>query len=165
MISIIVAIDDHNAIGRRNDIPWHLSGDLKRFKALTMGHTVIMGRNTWDSLPFKPLKGRRNIVVSRSMAEREDCEVVRSVEEACARVKDEEEAFVMGGAGIYEQMMEMADRLIVTHVHLRVEDADRFFPRIDPERWEIASREEIMTEGEISFEYIIYNRLVMTSDD
>ena len=158
MLTIIVAIDEHNAIGRQNDIPWHLSGDLKRFKALTMGHTVIMGKNTWDSLPFKPLKGRRNIVVSRSMSAREDCEVVRSVEEAVALVGKDEEAFVMGGAGIYEQMFGMVDRLIVTHVHLRVEDADRFFPEIDSSVWNVESSEGVMKEGDIEFEYIIYNK-------
>ena len=159
MISIIVAIDNKGAIGRQNDIPWHLSDDLKRFKALTMGHTVIMGRNTWDSLPFKPLKGRRNIVVSSSMNGVEGCEVVRSVDEAMALVSAEEQAFVMGGARIYEQTIGLADELIVTHVDLTVGDADRFFPAIG-EEWHIAEQSEQMFDEKegIRFNYTRYTR-------
>lgn len=160
MLTIIVAIDKRNAIGRNNDIPWHISSDLKRFKALTMGHTVIMGKNTWDSLPFKPLKGRRNIVISQSMKEREECEIVRSVEEALKIVKGEEMAFIIGGAGIYEQMFAYADKLTVTHVGTLVEDADRYFPEIKGEEWEIESREGVMHDeaSDLDYEYVTYTR-------
>lgn len=160
MLTIIVAIDQKNAIGRDNDIPWHISSDLKRFKAITMGHTVIMGKNTWDSLPFKPLKGRRNIVVSRSMTERDDCVVVRSVDEAMRCVEQEEEAFVMGGAGIYEQMFMYADKMLVTHVRTTVGDADRFFPEIREGEWVVESREgKMRDEGSgLEYEYVTYVR-------
>lgn len=160
MLSIIVAIDQRNAIGRDNDIPWHISSDLKRFKAITMGHTVIMGKNTWDSLPFKPLKGRRNIVVSRSMEGRDDCEVVRSVEEALGKVDAGEEAFIMGGAGIYGQMFAYAKKLLVTHVGTTVEDADRFFPEITAEEWRVESREGVMKDDAsgLEYEYVTYIR-------
>lgn len=160
MLTIIVAIDQRNAIGRNNDIPWHISSDLKRFKALTMGHTVIMGKNTWDSLPFKPLKGRRNIVISKSMAEREDCEVVRSVEKAVQMVKEEDEAFIMGGAGIYEQMFAFADKLMVTHIRTTVDDADRFFPTIKEDEWKVESKEGIMHDdaSNLEYEYVTYKK-------
>lgn len=157
MISIIVAIDSKGAIGRCNDIPWHLSDDLKRFKTITMGHTVIMGKNTWDSLPFKPLKGRRNIVVSTTMSATEGCEVVRSIEEACHLVKSDEQAFIMGGARIYEQTIGIADQLIVTHVDLTVDDADRFFPKIGKE-WRAVEKSERLhdeTSG-LDYQYVTY---------
>lgn len=159
MISIIVAIDNNGAIGRCNDIPWHLSDDLKRFKAITMGHTVIMGRNTWDSLPFKPLKGRRNIVVSSTMPATEGCEVVRNIEEAINIVAKEEQAFVMGGARIYEQTIDKADQLIVTHVKLTVEDADRFFPAMG-EEWKATEKSEVMHDekSDLSYQYITYTK-------
>lgn len=159
MISVIVAFDRNRAIGRRNDIPWHLSDDLKRFKAITMGHTVIMGRNTWDSLPFKPLKGRRNIVVSATMQPLEGIEIVRSLDDAVALVKPDEEAFIMGGASIYEQSVNIADRLIVTHVDLAVADADRFFPAVDFDEWKVQeSSEELTDPSGIKFRYVTYIR-------
>lgn len=159
MISVIVAYDRNRAIGRRNDIPWHLSDDLKRFKAITMGHAVIMGRNTWDSLPFKPLKGRRNIVVSTSMQPVDGIEIVRSLKEAVALVQPDEEAFIMGGAKIYEQSVDFADRLIITHVDLAVEDADRFFPPFDINDWQVQdSSEELTDPSGIKFRYVTYIR-------
>lgn len=159
MISIIVAIDNKGAIGRQNDIPWHLSDDLKRFKSITMGHTVIMGKNTWDSLPFKPLKGRRNIVVSSSMAETSGCEVVRSLTEAYKLIAKDEQAFIMGGARIYEQTINMADQLIVTHVDLTVDDADRFFPEIGSEWKAIEKSEHLHDEASgLDYQYVTYTR-------
>lgn len=159
MISIIVAIDNNGAIGRHNDIPWHLSDDLKRFKAITMGHTVIMGKNTWDSLPFKPLKGRRNIVVSTSMGVTEGCEVVRTIDDAMQLVANDELAFIIGGARIYEQTVGLADQLIVTHVDLKVDDADRFFPSIS-EKWRISEKSEKLHDEKsgLSYQYVTYIR-------
>jgi len=159
MISIIVAIDNNGAIGRHNDIPWHLSDDLKRFKAITMGHTVIMGKNTWDSLPFKPLKGRRNIVISTTMPVTEGCEIVRTIEEAMTIVANDEQAFIMGGARIYEQTIDKADQLIVTHVDLSVDDADRFFPAIG-EEWKVAEKSEILHDEQsgLSYQYVTYRK-------
>lgn len=159
MISIIVAIDNNGAIGRRNDIPWHLSDDLKRFKAITMGHTVIMGKNTWDSLPFKPLKGRRNIVISTSMSKTEGCEIANTIEDAMKMAAQDEQAFIIGGARIYEQTIEKADRLIVTHVDLSVTDADRYFPKISA-KWKAIEKSEVMNDDKsgISYQYITYSK-------
>lgn len=159
MTSVIVAIDNNGAIGRRNDIPWHLSDDLKRFKAITMGHTVIMGRSTWESLPFKPLKGRRNIVVSTSMPETAGCEVVRSIEQACQLVKPDEQAFIIGGARIYEQTIDVADQLIVTLVDLTVADADRFFPEIGKE-WKVMEKSEKLHDeaSGLDYQYVTYKK-------
>ena len=159
MISIIVAIDNNGAIGRRNDIPWHLSDDLKRFKAITMGHTDIMGKNTWDSLPFKPLKGRRNIVISTSMSKTEGCEIANTIEDAMKMAAQDEQAFIIGGARIYEQTIEKADRLIVTHVDLSVTDADRYFPKISA-KWKAIEKSEVMNDDKsgISYQYITYSK-------
>lgn len=158
MISIIVAIDRNNAIGRNNDIPWHISADLKRFKSITMGHTVLMGRNTWESLPFKPLKGRRNIVISKSMAAVEGMEVAKSVDEAIRMVKDEE-VFVIGGEQIYSQTIVHADRLIVTHVDMVAEKADRFFPTIDMNIWKVTEESPLeKEENGLQYRYVTYGR-------
>lgn len=162
MISIIVATDKKGAIGRNNDIPWHLSDDLKRFKTITMGHTVIMGRNTWESLPFKPLKGRRNIVVSTSMPESDLYESARNIEEAMKMTSSEEEAFIIGGAKVYEQTLEYADNLIITVIDHIFEDTDRFFPEIDTSIWEIKERSGVMHDAasNLDYEYITYSRKI-----
>lgn len=158
MISIIVAIDRNNAIGRDNDIPWHISADLKRFKSITMGHTVMMGRNTWESLPFKPLKGRRNIVISKSMTATEGMEVAKSVDEAISMVKDDD-VFVIGGEQIYRQTIEYADRLVVTHVDIEAEGADRFFPAIDVNIWKVIEESPSERDGSgLIYRYVTYGR-------
>lgn len=161
MLSIIVAIDNNNGIGKDNSMPWHLSDDLKRFKTITMGHTVIMGRNTWLSLPFKPLKGRRNIVISTNMPETEGCEIARSINEAIALIKNEEQAFIMGGARIYKQTINHADELIVTHIHKTFEGIDTHFPTIDPNQWEIKEQSEILFDenSQLEYQYITYQRM------
>lgn len=142
MISIIVAYDNDRAIGLNNDMPWHLSDDLRRFKAITTGHTVIMGRNTWLSLPFRPLKNRRNIVISSTMPQTEGCEVARSIDEAFALIAPDEEAFIMGGAGIYRQTIDRADRLLLTRIFASHPEADTFFPDFDISEWEETGRSE-----------------------
>lgn len=160
MINIIVAFDNDRAIGCRNQIPWHLSTDLRRFKAITTGHTVIMGRNTWLSLPFKPLKGRRNIVVSSSMPATEKCEVVRSIDEALALLKPGEETFIMGGDSIYRQTINRADRLIVTHIFASHPEADTFFPEVDSAVWHAVETSERMHDDEsgLDYQYVTYQR-------
>lgn len=130
-LSLIVACASNMAIGKDNDLLWHLSDDLKRFKALTMGHPVIMGRRTWDSLPKKPLPGRRNIVLTHSCDfAPEGAEVARSVNAVLDMVRHDEEAFIMGGASVYQALLPFARRLLVTWVHEDFE-ADVFFPPID----------------------------------
>lgn len=160
MLTIIVATDRKGAIGRNNDIPWHLSDDLKRFKAITMGHTVIMGRNTWDSLPFKPLKGRRNIVISATMPESDKYDLAQNVDRAIAMASADGEAFIMGGARIYEQTIAYADKLLLTLVDRVFEDADRFFPTLNADEWTVAERSGMLHDdvSGLDYEYITYIR-------
>ena len=156
---IIVAIADNNAIGKDNALLWHISEDLKFFKRTTMGCPVIMGRKTFESIG-RPLPKRTNIVVTRGGFEApEGVVVVASLEEAFASVPgDVERAFVIGGGQIYAQAMSQADRLIVTHVHTVIEDADTFFPSIDPSVWSVADRSELQSDPETgySFEFVEY---------
>ena len=156
---IIVAIADNNAIGKDNALLWHISEDLKFFKRTTMGCPVIMGRKTFESIG-RPLPKRTNIVVTRGGFEApEGVVVVASLEEAFASVPgDVERAFVIGGGQIYAQALSLADRLIVTHVHTVIEDADTFFPSIDPSVWSVADRSELQSDPETgySFEFVEY---------
>ncbi|MBR5499298.1 MAG: dihydrofolate reductase [Bacteroidales bacterium] len=157
---IIVAIADNNAIGKDNALLWHISEDLKFFKRTTMGCPVIMGRKTFESIG-RPLPKRTNIVVSRSGYDApEGVVVVTSLEDAFAAVQssDVERTFVIGGGQIYAQAMSLADRLIVTHVHTVIEDADTFFPDVDPSVWSVADRSELQTDSETgyTFEFVEY---------
>lgn len=158
---IIVAIADNNAIGKDNALLWHISEDLKFFKRNTLGFPVIMGRKTFESIG-RPLPGRVNIVLSRSFATGLEVEVVGTLEEAYGVAEDTnlERCFVMGGGQIYAQAMNDADRLIVTHVHTVIEDADTFFPVIDPGVWKVAQRSEMLHDEETGydFEFVEYIR-------
>lgn len=129
-LSLIVAIAQNGAIGKDNDLLWHISDDLKRFKSLTMGHPVIMGRRTFESLPFKPLPKRRNIVLTHDkLFAYEGVDVVHALDDVFELIKDEEEAFVIGGASIYKLLLPYVNRLYVTWVY-RDFEADTFFPPI-----------------------------------
>lgn len=142
MISIIVAIAENRAIGKNNDLLWHIPADLKRFKRITKGHPVIMGKRTWESLPLKPLPGRRNIVITDQPGERIDgCETVYSIEEAAGLCQPGEENFIIGGASVYRQFLPLADRLYLTLVHKNFE-GDVFFPEIDYGSWTKVDQEE-----------------------
>ena len=163
---IIVAIADNNAIGRANALLWHISEDLKFFKRTTSGSPVIMGRKTFESIG-RPLPKRTNIVVSRGFDAPEGVVVVPSLEEAykaaSAAIPDEigdTRCFVIGGGQIYAQALCNVDRLIVTHVHTVIEDADTFFPAIDPSIWQVASRSEMLHDDELGydFEFVEYIR-------
>ena len=153
MISIIVAIAKNNAIGKDNQLLWHISDDLKRFKRLTSGHKVIMGRNTLLSLPRYPLPNRTNIVITDQPEESFDgCRMVHSIDEAAAMCSAEEECFVMGGASIYHQFMPLAEKLYITQVDTDF-DGDTFFPTIDPTVWELTEQSEPVTMDDGSFSY------------
>lgn len=155
-ISIIVAIAQNFAIGKNNDLLFHLPNDLKRFKEITTGHPVIMGRNTLLSLPKGALPNRRNIVISDIPEEKfERCEMVASIEEAAYAVKDEQEAFIIGGGMIYRQFFPLAGKLYLTLVH-RDFDADVSFPEIDYSEWEELFREDHSDEKN-GFEYSYLN--------
>ncbi|MDA3816177.1 MAG: dihydrofolate reductase [Prolixibacteraceae bacterium] len=141
-ISIIVAIAQNFAIGKNNDLLFHLPNDLKRFKEITTGKTLIMGRNTLLSLPKWPLPNRRHIVISDKIDDCfEGCEVVSSIDEAVDKVKDEKEAFVIGGGMVYRQFYPMAKKLYLTLVHEDF-DADVYFPDIDYNEWKEEARED-----------------------
>lgn len=142
MIAIIAAIDKNNALGFKNRLLFYLPDDLKRFKALTTGHTVVMGRKTFDSLPKGALPNRRNIVLSRSTRlELPGAEVYASLEEALLHCADDEQVFIMGGASVYKQAMPLADRLYMTEIDAEAAEADVYFPAIDHELWHETKRD------------------------
>lgn len=151
MIHIIVAIDRRGAIGSRGDMLFHLRADLRRFKALTMGHTLIMGRRTFDSLPGGALPGRRNIVLSRSADfSAPGAERASSLEEALAMAGDSE-VFIIGGAQIYAMAMPVADVLDLTVIDAEGADPDTFFPRIPLDNFRITEIEAADTEPAAKF--------------
>ena len=141
MISYVVAVARNGVIGREGGLPWHISTDLKRFKEITMGKPVVMGRKTWESLPRKPLPGRRNIVFTRQLDYRADgAEIVASAEQAIALCAGELEIAVIGGGEIYRMFWPKVDRLYLTEVDLAV-DGDTHFPVVDAAQWREVSRE------------------------
>ena len=159
--NVIVAIADNYAIGKDNALLWHISEDLRFFKRKTLGWPVIMGRKTFESIG-RALPGRVNIVISRGFSTGEEVEIAGSLEEAFAIAESTnlEKCFVMGGGQIYAQALESADRLVVTHVHVVIEDADTFFPPIDPKTWTVEGRSELMTDESTgyTFEFVEYVR-------
>ena len=140
MLSIIVAIAQNNAIGRAGQLLYHLPNDLKRFKALTTGHTIIMGRNTFLSLPKGALPNRRNIVLSRTQKDFPGCDTYASLKEALTHCTPEEDVYVIGGASVYRQAMPLADRLFLTEIDDTPAKADTFFP--DYSEWHETWRED-----------------------
>lgn len=159
--NVIVAIADNYAIGKDNALLWHISEDLRFFKRKTLGWPVIMGRKTFESIG-RALPGRVNIVISRGFSTGEEVEIAGSLEEAFAIAESTnlEKCFVMGGGQIYAQALESADRLVVTHVHVVIEDADTFFPPIDPQKWTVEGCSELMTDESTgyTFEFVEYVR-------
>jgi dihydrofolate reductase len=151
-VSVVVATDEHGGIGLEGRLPWHLPNDLKRFKALTMGRPIIMGRRTFDSIG-RALPGRVNIVVSRQPGLRIDgCLVVPSLEAALEAAGDADEACVIGGAEIYRLALPLAGTLHLTRVHATV-GADTFFPVIDAAQWEEVSREDCPADERHAYPY------------
>ena len=159
-INIIAAVARNRAIGKGNKLIYRLPNDLKRFKALTTGHTIIMGRNTWLSLPVRPLKNRRNIVISRTMPEGDGYEIARSPEEALALCPAHDTTYIMGGGAVYREMMPFAGELIVTRV-MKSFDADTFFPDISPDEWEIKEESETLHDNKsgLDYRYETYRRI------
>ena len=139
-LSLLVAAAENRVIGRDNQLPWHLPADLKRFKQLTLGHVIVMGRKTFDSIG-RPLPKRRSVVITRNPSfEHPGVTVVHSLEEAWEVSAGETEVFVIGGAGIFELALPRADRLYLTRVHAEV-DGDVLLPEIDFDDWELMSFE------------------------
>ena len=157
---MIVAISDDYGIGYKNNLLWHIPEDMKRFRKLTLGHTVIMGKKTWESLPRKPLTGRKNIVITDIPDEIiESAVTAYSIEDALTRCEGNEDIFIIGGGSIYRQFMPLAQRLYITHVHKKTQ-ADVYFPPIDPGVWKVVDREEYNGKdaADIPYSYVIYER-------
>ncbi len=141
-IAIIVAVAKDNVIGAGNTIPWYCPADLQYFKRTTLGSPVLMGRKTYQSLKIKPLPGRQNIIVTRdSSLIFEGCEVVSSVENGLRLVKNEEKLFVIGGADIYQQCLNISDELYITYVDVKVK-GDRYFPKVDLTQWSLVKEQQ-----------------------
>jgi len=140
MITLIAAVAENNAIGKDNQLLWHLPDDFKRFKNITSGHHIIMGRKTFESFP-KPLPNRIHVIITRQKDyQPEGCLIVDSLEKAISVCPKDEELFIIGGGEIYKQSIEMADKLDITRVH-HTFDADTFFPEIDLTKWKLTSVE------------------------
>ncbi len=163
MITIIAAIGLNNELGKDNDLIWHLPADLKRFKKVTSGHAIIMGRNTFESIG-KPLPNRRSIIITRNTSyKKEGCDVVHSLEEAINLIKDQKNAFIIGGAQIYKEAIEkqLVDQLDITKVHQNFE-ADVFFPTIDQSFWEKISEETFLPDdkNQYTYSFISYKKII-----
>ncbi len=149
--SIIVAIAKNNAIGKDNKLLWYLPNDLKHFKDVTTGHSVIMGRKTFESVG-RPLPKRRNIVVTRQSISIDGCEVVPSIEAALALCADEDQVFIVGGAEIYKQAIPLTDRIYLTKVDQDFE-GDTFFPELNAAEWEETERENFEPDDKNKLKY------------
>ncbi|MGI6244092.1 MAG: dihydrofolate reductase [Prevotella sp.] len=152
-INIIVAMADNRAIGFHNQLLYHIPEDMKRFKGLTIGHTVVMGRRTYASLPNGALPHRRNIVLSRTTKSIEGCDVYTSLEEALQSCTESEEVFIIGGESVYRQAIPMAHRIYLTLVEKTPEQADAFFPNLCMTQWNETTKEK--RDG---FSFIQYDR-------
>lgn len=159
-ISIIVAIAENYAIGKDNQLLWHLPEDLKRFKRITEGHQVIMGKNTYYSLPKRPLPRRTNIILTDQAGEQIDqCQMAYSIEDVLNQCESERENFIMGGGSVYRQFLPLAQTLYITWVKTSPE-ADTFFPEIDLSVWELTEKEDHQKDEKHPFDYsfVTYKR-------
>ena len=159
-ISIIVAIAANSAIGKDNDLLWYISRDLKRFKDLTNGHYIVMGKKTYFSLPKRPLPNRTNMVITDVPGEQiDDCLMAYSIEDAIEKMDSENENFIIGGGSIYRQFLPLADKLYITRVHKDF-DADAFFPGISLEEWKLTEKVDVHDDPQNYFTYSfeIYER-------
>ena len=151
MITIIAAVAKNRAIGYQNKLLYWLPNDLKRFKQLTTGHTIIMGRNTYDSLPKGALPNRRNVVLSRTQKDFPGCDTYASLKEALQHCAPDEDVYIIGGAHVYEQALALADRLCLTEVDDTPAEADAFFP--DYSEWHVEWKEEHEKDERHAFNY------------
>ena len=156
-ISIIVAMSNNNVIGINNTLPWHIPQDLKRFKSLTMGNPIVMGRKTFDSIG-RPLPGRKNIVITRNEDSIiEGVEIVNSINSLLALIKDEEHVFVIGGEQIYKIFLDHATHLYVTEVDSDVV-GDAHFPKLSTSQWKEVGREKLVSKDNLHFSFVDYIR-------
>lgn len=156
-ISLIVAVAEDRAIGDKGNLLWHLSSDLKRFKAITTGHTIIMGRKTYDSLPNGALPNRRNIVISRQLKSLKDAEVYSDIDEALKATSDEDTVYIIGGGEIYNKTFPRADELHITLVHKSYPEADTRFPEWKLTDWNILKQERIGQDEKNELDSVYYH--------
>lgn len=157
-LSIIVAIAKNRVIGLNNNLPWHLPEDLKRFKTLTMGHHIIMGRKTFESLG-RLLPGRTTVIVTRNKSYRVDGAIVtHSLQEAIDNCGNDDEVFLIGGAELYQQSLKLAKKLYITEINAEFE-GDAFLPEFDLNAWQEVSRESRTSEKGLIFSYVTYLRV------
>lgn len=153
-ISIVAAVADNYAIGKGNKLPWHLPADLKHFRELTTGHAVVMGKRTFESLPNGPLPNRRNVVLTSVMSEgvNEGYFEADSLEDAFYLCEKEEKVFIVGGAAVYRQSLEIAESLYITWVHHEF-SADIYFPEVDFSKWDEVSRQDMSADEKNPYPY------------
>lgn len=160
-VCAVVAASENGVIGREGGLPWHVSSDLKLFKEITLGKPVIMGRRTWESLPRKPLPGRRNIVITRQADfVAEGAELVHSVDEALAVCAGEADVSIIGGGQVYAEAMSRTDRIYLTRIHLEV-DGDTFLPDLNEDEWREVERREFARgeRDDADFTLIVLDRV------
>jgi len=161
MNSIIVAVAQNNAIGKDNKLLWHIPEDMKWFKKLTTGHTIIMGKRTYESLPIKPLPNRRSIVITDNPSDCfAGCLMVTSIRDAIERCNPDEENFIVGGASVYKQFLPVSDRLYITRIH-RDFEGDVFFPEFSLKEWNLISSDEHSADAfnDFSYSFEIYGKI------
>ncbi|CAM4334569.1 dihydrofolate reductase [Flavobacterium terrigena] len=153
MLTLIAATSTNNALGKDNQLVWHLPDDFKRFKSLTSGHYIIMGRKTFESFP-KPLPNRTHVIITRQKNYEvpEGCVVVPSLEKAIEVCPKNDEVYIIGGGEIYKQSIDIADKVELTRVHTNVE-ADTFFPEIDPKKWNVVFEEHHEKDEKHAFDF------------
>lgn len=155
MLSIVVALTENGLIGNANQLPWRMSDDLKRVKALTMGHHLIMGRKTYESIG-RPLPGRTTVIITRQNDYKaEGCKVVTSLDEAIEIAKNDSEAFVFGGGEIFSQALPKVDRIYMTLLHTIIE-GDTFFPELNPADWKVIDQKYFPADEKNEFECTVY---------
>ncbi len=152
-IKAIVAVDENGAIGRQGDLLCHLPADMRHFKEMTMGHSIVMGRKTFESFPRRPLPGRQNLVITRSAGwQYPGVTVAHSLEQAIA-MAETDTVFIIGGAQIYEQALPVVDVLHLTLIHARWASADVYFPALDPNQWQEVERQHHTSDHRNAYEY------------
>lgn len=161
MLSIVVAISENNVIGKNNKLLWHIPEDMKRFKELTTGHTIIMGRKTFESIG-KVLPDRRHIILTRDseyVVNNENVEIVNNINELDSHIDENEENFIIGGAIIYNQLIKRADKVYMTKIH-KVFDGDAYFPKLSETEWKEVERKQGLKneKNPYDYEYITYVR-------
>ncbi|HET9113348.1 MAG TPA: dihydrofolate reductase [Burkholderiales bacterium] len=159
IISLIAAVSRNGVIGIRNSLPWHLPADLRYFKQLTLGHAIVMGRKTFDSIG-RPLPGRTNIVISREAYQApQGTEAVNSIDAAIALCDGQSEVFFIGGGEIFQQIMGLAQRLYLTEIDADIPDGDAWFPEFDRTAWTVTRRESHYDEAsQCAFDFVVYER-------